>query len=192
MRVITLNANGIRSAERKGFFRWLARQRADVVCLQELKAHLHQIDVPAFYQKSFHCYYHPAERPGYSRRGFVLAGEAGPDHRGFRLGRVRSGGPLPGGSLRPPVGGFPVCTIWVFERGTPAGKIPVHGRVHGAPPVSAAPARHRVRRLEYCALRNRLEKLALEPEEFGFPAGRTGLDGPGVRFGRIRGRLSGG
>ena len=69
MRIITLNVNGIRSAERKGFFRWLARQRADVVCLQELKAHLDQIDVPAFYPKSFHCYYHPAERPGYSGVG---------------------------------------------------------------------------------------------------------------------------
>ncbi len=69
MRIITVNVNGIRSAERKGFFRWLARQRADVVCLQELKAHLDQIDTPAFYPKSFHCYYHPAERPGYSGVG---------------------------------------------------------------------------------------------------------------------------
>ncbi len=77
MRIITLNANGIRSAERKGFFRWLARQRADVVCLQELKAHLHQIDMPAFYPKSFHCYYHPAERPGYS--GVALFSREKPD-----------------------------------------------------------------------------------------------------------------
>lgn len=77
MRIITLNANGIRSAERKGFFRWLARQRADVVCLQELKAHLHQIDAPAFHPKSFHCHYHPAERPGYS--GVALFSREKPD-----------------------------------------------------------------------------------------------------------------
>ena len=39
MRVITLNVNGIRSAERKGFARWLARAEPwDVVCLQEIKA----------------------------------------------------------------------------------------------------------------------------------------------------------
>ena len=37
-RVITCNTNGIRAAERKGFFRWLAKQRADVVCIQEIKA----------------------------------------------------------------------------------------------------------------------------------------------------------
>ena len=38
MRIITLNVNGIRSAARKGFYDWLSRQDADVVCLQELKA----------------------------------------------------------------------------------------------------------------------------------------------------------
>jgi exodeoxyribonuclease-3 len=38
MRVITFNANGIRSAASKGFFDWLAGQNADVVCLQETKA----------------------------------------------------------------------------------------------------------------------------------------------------------
>ena len=33
MRIITLNANGIRSAARKGFFEWLPGQDADVVCI---------------------------------------------------------------------------------------------------------------------------------------------------------------
>jgi exodeoxyribonuclease-3 len=39
LRVITLNVNGIRSAARKGLYPWLAAQKADVVCLQEIKAH---------------------------------------------------------------------------------------------------------------------------------------------------------
>jgi len=38
MRIISLNLNGIRSAANKGFFEWLARQDADIICLQELKA----------------------------------------------------------------------------------------------------------------------------------------------------------
>jgi exodeoxyribonuclease III len=38
LRVITLNVNGLRSAGRKGLFPWLAAQRWDIVCLQELKA----------------------------------------------------------------------------------------------------------------------------------------------------------
>ena len=33
MRIISLNANGIRSAATKGFFDWLKKQGADVVCL---------------------------------------------------------------------------------------------------------------------------------------------------------------
>src|SRR5262245_36914059 len=39
LRVITLNLNGVRSAVAKGWLQWLAKQHADVVCMQELKAH---------------------------------------------------------------------------------------------------------------------------------------------------------
>ena len=43
MRIITLNLNGIRSASSKGFFDWMKRQNADVVCVQETKAQQHQL-----------------------------------------------------------------------------------------------------------------------------------------------------
>ncbi|HET8707042.1 MAG TPA: endonuclease/exonuclease/phosphatase family protein, partial [Pseudomonadales bacterium] len=42
MRIITVNVNGIRSAAKKGFFEWMLSQKADVICIQETKAHLHQ------------------------------------------------------------------------------------------------------------------------------------------------------
>ena len=42
-RVITCNTNGIRAAARKGFFDWLASQKADVVCIQEIKAKEEQL-----------------------------------------------------------------------------------------------------------------------------------------------------
>jgi exodeoxyribonuclease-3 len=66
VRVITLNANGIRSAAAKGAFAWLRDQSADVVCLQETKAHEpqlvgHDIELPGYHR--FFC---DAERPGYS------------------------------------------------------------------------------------------------------------------------------
>jgi len=38
MRIISFNANGIRSAATKGFFDWFAAQQPDVLCLQETKA----------------------------------------------------------------------------------------------------------------------------------------------------------
>ena len=66
VRVITANLNGIRSAASKGFFAWLSRQRADVVCLQETKAQLHQLGDPVFHPARFHCHYHDAEKKGYS------------------------------------------------------------------------------------------------------------------------------
>ena len=43
MRVMSFNANGIRAAQRKGFFEWMADQDPDVVCIQELKAQQQQI-----------------------------------------------------------------------------------------------------------------------------------------------------
>lgn len=66
MRVITANVNGIRSAEKKGFFTWLGHQRADVVCLQETKAQEHQLHAEIFYPKNYHCYYFDAVKKGYS------------------------------------------------------------------------------------------------------------------------------
>lgn len=75
MRVITCNLNGIRSAARKGFFHWLRRQKADVVCLQELKAQVDQLGDSLFWPPSFHCYYHPAERKGYSGVGIYCRRE---------------------------------------------------------------------------------------------------------------------
>lgn len=66
MRVITLNVNGIRSAERKGFFGWMQQQQADVICIQETKAQRHQLDHDVFCPEGYHCYYHDAEKKGYS------------------------------------------------------------------------------------------------------------------------------
>jgi exodeoxyribonuclease-3 len=66
MRIITANLNGIRAAAKKGFFVWLAKQDADVVCLQETKAQQHQLTDPQFHPTGYHCYYHDAEKKGYS------------------------------------------------------------------------------------------------------------------------------
>ena len=35
MRVVTISVNGLAQAVEKGFFEWLARQDADVVCVQD-------------------------------------------------------------------------------------------------------------------------------------------------------------
>jgi exodeoxyribonuclease-3 len=68
MKIITANVNGIRAAEKKGFFNWIKIQNADIVCVQEIKAQENQLD-SRFYPKGIHTYYKPAQRKGYSGTG---------------------------------------------------------------------------------------------------------------------------
>ena len=77
MRVITVNVNGVRAAARKGFFEWLLAQNPDVVCLQETKAQLHQLEDPVFSPVGYHCYYFDAIKKGYS--GVALYCKTKPD-----------------------------------------------------------------------------------------------------------------
>ena len=66
MKIITTNVNGLRSAGRKGFYSWLQRQDADVVCLQELKAQEKEIEDRLYHPRRYHGYFHFAEKKGYS------------------------------------------------------------------------------------------------------------------------------
>jgi exodeoxyribonuclease-3 len=66
MRVISANLNGIRSAAKKGFFDWMLKQKADVVCIQETKAQEHQLDDEVFSPPGYFRYFFDAEKKGYS------------------------------------------------------------------------------------------------------------------------------
>jgi exodeoxyribonuclease-3 len=69
MRLITCNVNGIRSACSKGLTDWLRRQKPDVVCLQEVRAHPEQMPQRARRPRGFHAHYFVPERKGYSGVG---------------------------------------------------------------------------------------------------------------------------
>ncbi|HHT0592164.1 TPA: exodeoxyribonuclease III [Legionella anisa] len=67
MKVISFNANGIRSAARNGFYEWLALQDADFVCIQETKAQPEQlIPEELYYPRDYFCEYYSAQKKGYS------------------------------------------------------------------------------------------------------------------------------
>jgi len=66
MRVISANLNGIRAAAKKGFFEWMKKQKADVVCIQETKAQIDQLSDEIFKPKGYHRYFFDAEKKGYS------------------------------------------------------------------------------------------------------------------------------
>lgn len=69
VRIITLNLNGIRSAWSKGVLPWIAAQKADFVCLQELKAQEGDLTDDMRRPDGLHAYYHAAEKKGYSGVG---------------------------------------------------------------------------------------------------------------------------
>lgn len=67
MKIISFNANGIRSAATKGFFEWMHSEDPDVVCLQETKAQATQLmKDPIFHPEQYYCQYVDAEKKGYS------------------------------------------------------------------------------------------------------------------------------
>ena len=77
MKIITLNTNGIRSACRKGLFKWIPGQNADVICIQETKAQIHQLDKQALAPPGYYAFFNDAEKKGYS--GVALYTRKKPD-----------------------------------------------------------------------------------------------------------------
>jgi len=85
MRIVSFNANGVRSAASKGFLDWLRTQNADVVCLQETKAQEDQLSDPKFRPDGHHCFYRDATtKKGYS--GVAIYAKREPDEMRNALG----------------------------------------------------------------------------------------------------------
>ena len=66
LKIISINVNGIRAAARKGFFCWLEKQNADIICLQETKAQTHQLSNELFHPASYHRYLFDTQKSGYN------------------------------------------------------------------------------------------------------------------------------
>jgi len=77
LKIVTLNVNGIRSAAKKDLFRWLAAQKADVVCLQEIKAQEADLEPAMLAPKGYTGHFHFAEKKGYA--GVALYSRTRPD-----------------------------------------------------------------------------------------------------------------
>ena len=79
MKVISWNVNGIRSVFKKGFMRWLNKQDADVICLQETRAQRDQIrsELGRIADQGWFVHLVAAEKKGYS--GVALISRHDPD-----------------------------------------------------------------------------------------------------------------
>ncbi len=83
MKIISLNANGIRAAVRKGLFEWLKQEDADVICIQETKAQMKDL-YEEYCPKGYVCHFFDAEKKGYS--GVAIYSKQEPDKVTHGLG----------------------------------------------------------------------------------------------------------
>ncbi len=83
MRIVSVNVNGIRSAARKGFYQWLPAQRADFVCMQEVKAHESDLEPSILAPRNYHAAFSCAEKRGYSGVGLYSRHKPDSVQRGF-------------------------------------------------------------------------------------------------------------
>jgi exodeoxyribonuclease-3 len=65
-KLLCWNVNGIRAIKKKGFFDWLYKELPDILCLQETKVNLDQLDEDFKNLKGYKAYWAYPERKGYS------------------------------------------------------------------------------------------------------------------------------
>src|SRR4030088_2135261 len=80
MKIATWNVNGIR-ARHAQLLEWVARERPDVVCLQEIKASSDQVPAALCELEGYWCYWHGGK--GYSGVGLHVRKETCPDRPSF-------------------------------------------------------------------------------------------------------------
>jgi exodeoxyribonuclease-3 len=65
MKIISWNVNGVRSALKKGLLEFMEKSNADVICLQETKAHPGDVQHVAW-PRGYEVFWNSAEKKGYS------------------------------------------------------------------------------------------------------------------------------
>lgn len=73
--VSTVNVNGLRAAAKKGYLAWLAASTADVVCLQEVRAEIHELPDQVREPAGWHATYAPCEVKGRAGVGLLTRQE---------------------------------------------------------------------------------------------------------------------
>ena len=85
MKIVSYNVNGIRAAMKKGLLEWLQQANPDVICIQETKANVDQVDVAQIEAAGypFH-YWYSAQKKGYS--GVAIFSKTEPNHIEYGTG----------------------------------------------------------------------------------------------------------
>lgn len=113
MRIISYNVNGIRAAIKKGFNDWLKTDPADIICIQEVKAHEADIDRLLIESAGYRPYFFLAQKKGYS--GVGILSKAEPDN--VELGHGKEQSDFEGRVLRVDFGDLALVNAY-FPSGT--------------------------------------------------------------------------
>src|ERR1700744_5179798 len=84
LRIVSYNVNGIRAAMNKGLIEWLKTDPADIICVQETKAHKGNVAHALFTELGFHDYWFSARKKGYS--GVAVFTKIKPDNVQYGTG----------------------------------------------------------------------------------------------------------
>ncbi|MFH1461202.1 MAG: exodeoxyribonuclease III [Patescibacteria group bacterium] len=87
MKIISWNVNGIRAIAQRNFSKWLKNSRADIICLQEIKAQKDQIPQDLVNLKGYYSYFNFALKKGYS--GVAVYTKEKPKKVEYKLGFKR-------------------------------------------------------------------------------------------------------
>lgn len=66
MKILSWNVNGLRAVAKKGFLAWMLKENPDMLCVQETKAHVDQLEPELVHPPGYHAYFCSAEKKGYS------------------------------------------------------------------------------------------------------------------------------
>jgi exodeoxyribonuclease III len=109
LRIITLNLNGIRSAVSRGLLEWLTLQKADVVCMQEVKAQLPDLAPATLNHHPYSGHFDCAEKKGYSGVGMYCRRPPDKVVKGFGSREFDAEGRY----LRADFGGLSVISVYL-------------------------------------------------------------------------------
>lgn len=120
-RILSYNVNGIRSAIKKDFIKWLNSENPDIVCLQETKAQPGQMSEETFQELGYSIYAHSAVKKGYS--GVAILCREKPDHVEYGIGNDKYD--VEGRVIRADFNGLSVISAY-FPSGTTGGSRQVY------------------------------------------------------------------
>ena len=79
MKLVSWNVNGLRSVHKKNFLEWFKKEDADIVCLQEIKIGVEDVEasLDLVNPHEYMSHWHFAQKPGYS--GVAIYSKQDPD-----------------------------------------------------------------------------------------------------------------